>query len=618
MSMKGQNSSEKIKNKENFNINSSSSSQRGIRLEYPPNKNSNYGLGVNTGIRDNKQIRNQVPNYPNFNFEQTDQRMIRKKERQNVDEFMSQFPQTDYKSKDFYNLLYSGVNDEERRSDKGLKKEIYNKEIKELAEKQRLRMVQDKLIRSKAELDEIAEREEIRPRSKEELQREKERLESEKDIEKYMYGHPTINGKVNIYMGKKIKRKKQEEEEEVDTYNLRGTHSVLSNILQVQMEKDKKKMEKYGYRRHHNEEKKKKSIFSPEHEQRFKQQAIEYQKHLELRRLEAKKKEKLLNESKNNNLNNNKYTYQTKRVEGYDKKKPENNLGELMDRIDKLDERYTQKINYIEKPDKEMLKKKEWDSINLDYNNNNNITTYSSKSNNYSNINNTNNNNILEGEEEIINYTDYTNYDSGYNSNTNYNAESMNNLMENLTEENTDNIMQDPYEIEREVERVNKEFNETDITNMFDYEDVDGFRQKRPYIRRRRGRPYDFSSLYKSNSNSDTPKRKYNTNKNTPTPRKRRRRNFFERLSRNYYSNKDSENNDMNLLEILFREYGYNNIVYILTGSPDIKLGENKIRKIKNGLCNLLGFERNLSRIIETIINMRKASLVDESWIKGK
>jgi hypothetical protein len=191
--------------------------------------------------------------------------------------------------------------------------------------------------------------------------------------------------------------------------------------------------------------------------------------------------------------------------------------------------------------------------------------------------------------------------------------------VDNLTEENTDNVTQDPYEIEREVERVNKEFNESNITNMFDYDDVDGFRQKRPYIKRRRGRPYDFSSLYKSNSNSDTPKRKYNTNnKNTPTPRKRRRRNFFERLSRNYYSNKDSENNDMNLLEILFREYGYNNIVYILTGSPDIKLGENKIRKIKNGLCNLLGFERNLSRIIETIINMRKNSLVDESWIKGK
>jgi hypothetical protein len=100
------------------------------------------------------------------------------------------------------------VNDEEKRGDKGLKKEFYNKEIKELAEKKRLRMVQDKLIRSKAELDEIAEREYIRPKSKEELQRERERLESEKDIEKYMYGHPTINGKVNIYMGKKNQKEK--------------------------------------------------------------------------------------------------------------------------------------------------------------------------------------------------------------------------------------------------------------------------------------------------------------------------------------------------------------------------------------------------------------------------
>jgi len=553
--------------------------------------------------------------------------MIRKKERQSVDEFMTQFPQTDHKSKDLVNLIYNCMNDDEKIGNKGLKKEFYSKEM---AEKKRLRMVQDKLIRSKAELDEIAEREDIKPKTKEEIQREKERIESEKDIEKYMYGHPTINGKVNIYVGKKFRKKKQEEEEE-DTYDLRGTHSVLSNILQVQMEKDKKKMEKYGYRRHHkDEEKKKKSIFSPEHEQRFKQQAIEYQKHLELRRLEQKRKEKLLNESKNNVSNNNnnyKYPIQTKRVESYyDKKKSDNNLGELMDRIDKMDERFTQKINYnyTERPDKELMNKKEWESINIDYNNN--VTNYG-KNSNYSNQNN--NNDIINGEESIMNYVDETNYNSsGYNTNTNYtdytsnynNSETAgNNMVQNLTEENP-NIIQDPLEIEREVERVNKEFSESDFTNMFDYQDVDGFRPKRQYIKRKRGRPYDFSSLYTSNSNSDsTPKRKYTTyNKDTPTPRKRRRRNFFERLSRNYYSNKDSENNDMNLLEILFKEYGYNNIVYILTGSPDIKLGENKIRKIKNGLCNLLGFEKNLSRIIETIINMRKASLVDESWIKGK
>ena len=74
----------------------------------------------------------------------------------------------------------------------------------------------------------------------------------------------------------------------------------------------------------------------------------------------------------------------------------------------------------------------------------------------------------------------------------------------------------------------------------------------------------------------------------------------------------------MNLLEILFKEYGYNNIVYILTGSPDIKLGENKIRKIRTGLSNLLSYEKNLARIIEIIVKMRKSNLVDESWIKGK
>ena len=74
----------------------------------------------------------------------------------------------------------------------------------------------------------------------------------------------------------------------------------------------------------------------------------------------------------------------------------------------------------------------------------------------------------------------------------------------------------------------------------------------------------------------------------------------------------------MNLLEILFKEYGYNNIVYVLTDSPEIKLGETKIKKIKSGLNTLLGCENNIARVIETIVKMRKSQLIDESWIKGK
>ncbi len=124
----------------------------------------------------------------------------------------------------------------------------------------------------------------------------------------------------------------------------------------------------------------------------------------------------------------------------------------------------------------------------------------------------------------------------------------------------------------------------------------------------------NISDFVLSANNSLLQKKRYNA----LSPLKRRRRYFFDYLGRSYYSSKDSENNDMNFLEILFKEYGYNNIIYILTDSPEIKLGENKIRKIKNSISDLLGYEKNLPKIVETVINMRKSHLVDESWIKGK
>ena len=137
--------------------------------------------------------------------------------------------------------------------------------------------------------------------------------------------------------------------------------------------------------------------------------------------------------------------------------------------------------------------------------------------------------------------------------------------------------------LEREVEKINKEFNERDYTRIIDstnLESDDFVRQKRQYTRRKRGRPFnnDLGSFIHNINNNNSAKliqrKRYTPHKERDkTPRKRRRRNFFDYLSKNYGS-KESESNDMNLLEILFKEYGYNNIVYILTGSPDIKLGK--------------------------------------------
>ena len=357
----------------------------------------------------------------------------------------------------------------------------------------------------------------------------------EKTFEKFMYGHPTINGKDTIYQGRKV-RKKVKVIEPQKTYDLVGTVNVLSNIL--------------------------------------------------------------LKGKKNQNGNS------------------ENNL-----------------------PPENQKNSNEFDNLSTQYKS----QTYSEQQSFQSNLYGNENRNM-----------------NNYNMN--------NNNMSGSSQQNNGLLSGIVGELEREVIKANRGFSEREkamnlmnnlnanntSTNVMNVQ----ITQNKPLVKRKRGRPPKnlnntlntfFDSEAKNNPNN-TPNQPQvnntnpnpNTNPNnvpTPnqtttddaskkkdkTPRKYtkrfRGRNFSDLYRSKYYGDpllEDNENNDMNLLEILFKEYGYNNIVYVLTDSPEIKLGETKIKKIKNGLNTLLGCENNVSRVIETIVKMRKSNLIDESWIKGK
>ena len=96
---------------------------------------------------------------------------------------------------------------------------------------------------------------------------------------------------------------------------------------------------------------------------------------------------------------------------------------------------------------------------------------------------------------------------------------------------------------------------------------------------------------------------------------------IVEYLNNKYLKNKYNNNNngsqEENLLDILIKEYGYNNIIYTITGNNEGKIGENKMKKIRNGLNNLLAYETNTKKIIENLINMKKNNKIDENNIKA-
>ena len=99
-------------------------------------------------------------------------------------------------------------------------------------------------------------------------------------------------------------------------------------------------------------------------------------------------------------------------------------------------------------------------------------------------------------------------------------------------------------------------------------------------------------------------------------PEKKKKNNLIVEYLNNKYSknnNNNKESKDENLLDILIKEYGYKNIIYTITGNSEGKIGENKMKKIRNGLNNLLSYETNTKKIIENLINMKKNNKIDEN-----
>ena len=85
----------------------------------------------------------------------------------------------------------------------------------------------------------------------------------------------------------------------------------------------------------------------------------------------------------------------------------------------------------------------------------------------------------------------------------------------------------------------------------------------------------------------------------------------------NNKSNENEKTNEKNLLQMIFKEYGYQNMIYAIAGDCDNKLGKNKEKKIRTGLNDLLDYDKHQSKIIKSIIDMKKYDLFDESCYKG-
>ena len=469
-----------------------------------------------------------------------------------------------------------------------------------------------------------------------------EKTQEEKDKEeeenlRFIYGHPTINGKETIYSGKKFKKKNQRDD---DNYDLRSTHTVLSNILQMQMEKNKKQLDTMNLRKYYSfdDDKNDNDIELADNDNN--------------------------NSFRKNNMNYNSHAYsdhrsvqKIQRVEFAKNIRPSENLGDIMNKIDNLDTKSMPKENI-----------------------NNRITIKNSLNNNNNNINNTNLNALNDAIDEIMEEKKETT-DNNINNEmiTTSNNDDGDNIITTTVnpnppekiEEKKENDPTSPLsELEKEAERANREYTDKEkekenqknarIANKQKQEkkrkEREAKKEKKTYLKKKRGRPQT-NFTYTLNDFFDTevkknlinsanmsiisdsldsekiippPKKPYPVKEKKPkTPKKYKKNKVNTYDSYGSYGDyipnifadpldDTNENSDMNLLEILFKEYGYNNIIYVLTDSPEIKIGENKIKKIRNGLNGLLGCETNIAKIIETIVNMRKANLIDENWIKGK
>ena len=404
----------------------------------------------------------------------------------------------------------------------------------------------------------------------------------EKNFEKFMYGHPTINGNDTVYKGRKTRKKVKVVEEE--TYDLRPTQNVLSSILRTQMEKNRKKMEngEFSNSLDNTQNSTENALIGAITANNIAQfnRSPSYPQQQRGNNLLTKENDNFLSNSNNmNNLSNNS-------INNSQVSTPPQNNGVVSSLFSEL-EREALKAN------REFNEREKVMSMGMINALSNQLRPNPSPSPNMVDSNgkplvkrkrgrppknpNKNINGILNtGAQNATITTNITPTPNIANPNTNINTNNNTNI-------NINNDMnQNPNN------NINITPNPNVITNTSQ------------------------TTIPPPEKKDRTP-RKYN--------KRGRGRSFGDYFYGSHYGDSlmgDNENNDMNLLEILFKEYGYNNIVYVLTDSPEIKLGETKIKKIKSGLSTLLGYENNIAKVIETIINMRKSNLIDESWIKGK
>ena len=374
----------------------------------------------------------------------------------------------------------------------------------------------------------------------------------EKNFEKFVYGHPTINGKETIYQGRKVKKKVKEE---VPTYDLSPAHNLLSNILHSQMEKNKKKMENINFSSFEDETNGSGNTFNSSLNNFFSNNQTNmnsYNNNMTMSNMTNYNNNNfMMNNSTqmNNGLIPSLFSELEKEAqranrEFCEREKARNNM--LMNGMNNqiMSTQNTNTKNVVVDPNKPVVKRKRGRPPK-NQNLNNTLNTYF-------------NNDAKKPEQNI----------TPNNENTNQAQTQAQAQTQTQTQTQIQTQVQNPPQQEQSS-LIKKERKE---------------RTPRKFTKRMRGRSYN--DLFYGN--------RYDPMMD------------------------DNENNDMNLLEILFKEYGYNNIIYVLTDSPEIKLGETKIKKIKNGLNTLLGCENNISKVIETIVKMRKSNLIDESWIKGK
>jgi len=379
----------------------------------------------------------------------------------------------------------------------------------------------------------------------------------EKTFEKFMYGHPTINGKDTIYQGRKV-RKKVKVIEPQKTYDLVGTVNVLSNILLKG-----KKNQNGDFENNLPPENQKNSNEFDNLSTLYKSQTYSDQQSFQSNLYGNE------NRNMNNyNMNNNNMSTSSQQNNGL----LSGIVGELEREVIKANRGFSEREKAMNL----------MNNLNANTNGTNNVMKVQIMQNQVNNPpvkrkrgrppKNTINASLKSGPINIPNNPPTT-QNPTTNPNPNQTPTNNTNINTNI---NTNNIS-----------TPNPNTNPNPIPSTTDNSLLEKKKDRTPrkYTKRFRGK--NFSDLYRNR----------------------------------YYGDpllEDNENNDMNLLEILFKEYGYNNIVYVLTDSPEIKLGETKIKKIKNGLNTLLGCENNVSRVIETIVKMRKSNLIDESWIKGK